>query len=147
MAIQVTPVNSPDEWVQLCRRFRDDAKVLHSARRPEGAWLNAGFSVECCLKAAIMKRERLNRWPEPDRAPELWTHDLRGLFKRLGIDPVKFDHSHPVAPALKMVLDWRRQHGYAVDKLPLKRASDMCEAAFGGNGVIEWLADRYQLNI
>lgn len=147
VAIQPTPVNSPDAWLQLCRRYRDDAQALRAARRSEGAWLNAGFSVECCLKAAIMKRERLNRWPDPNSAPELWTHDLSGLFKRLGIDPLKFDHAHPVAPALKMVLDWRRQHGYSVAKFPLKFASNLCEAAFGPNGVIEWIAAQYQLNI
>ncbi len=94
-----------------------------------------------------MKRERLNRWPDPDTAPELWTHDLRGLFKRLDIDPLKFDHKHPVSPALKMVLDWRREHGYSVGKVPLKFASNLCEAAFESNGVIEWIAGRYQLNI
>jgi hypothetical protein len=109
--------------------------------------LNAGFAVECCLKAAIMKRERLNRWPDPQDAPDLWTHDLRGLFKRLGIDPLKFDTKNPVAPSLKMVLDWRRQHGYSVGKLPQKLAKDICEAAFESNGVIEWIAGLYRLNI
>lgn len=147
MALQPTPVNSSVEWLDLCRRYRDDAIALREARRPDGAWLNAGFSVECCLKAAIMSRERLNRWPGPDTAPDLWTHDLRALFRRLGIDPATFDHTHQVAPALKMVLDWRRDHGYSVGRVPLKVARDFCEAAFGSNGVVEWLASRYRLNI
>ena len=94
-----------------------------------------------------MTKERLNRWPDPDTAPELWTHDLRGLFKRLGIIPLNFDHTHPVAPSLKMVLDWRRDHGYSVGKVPLKLARDFCDAAFGSNGVVKWLADLYRLNI
>ncbi|MBB5046002.1 hypothetical protein HNR60_000744 [Rhodopseudomonas rhenobacensis] len=109
--------------------------------------MNAGFAVECCLKAAIMKKERLNRWPDRETAPDLWTHDLRVLFKRLGIDPLSFDPRSPVAPALKMVLDWRREHGYAVGKVPNKLARDICEAAFESNGVIEWLAGLYRLNI
>lgn len=94
-----------------------------------------------------MRKERLNRWPDKDQAPDLWTHDLTGLFKRLGINPSKFDHKNPVAPALKMVLDWRREHGYSVGKVPLKLAKDICEAAFESDGVIEWLADLYKLNI
>jgi HEPN domain-containing protein len=147
LSIQIAPVNSVAEWLQLSRRFRGDAEALRIARRPDGAWLNAGFAVECCLKAAIMRKEGLNRWPDPESAPELWTHDLRGLFKRLGIDPLKFDHSHRVAPSLKMVLDWRRQHGYSVAKFPQKFASNLCDAAFGSNGVIEWIAAQYQLNI
>jgi hypothetical protein len=94
-----------------------------------------------------MRKEGLNRWPDMQDAPELWTHDLRGLFKRLGIVPLKFDPKHRVAPALKMVLDWRRQHGYSVGKLPLKTSGSMCEAAFESNGVVEWLAAQYRLNI
>jgi hypothetical protein len=109
--------------------------------------LSAGFAIECCLKAAIMKREGLNRWPDKNSAPDLWTHSLRDLFGRLGIDPVKFDHKNPVAPAMKMVLDWRRDHGYAVGKVPIRLAKDMCEASFGSNGVVEWLAGRFLLNI
>ena len=147
IAIQPIPVHSADEWLQLCARYRDDALALHRSRRPDGAWLSAGFAVECCLKAAIMKRERLNRWPDRDSAPDLWSHDLRGLFKRLGIDPLRFDHRNPVAPALKVVLDWRRDHGYSVGKLPVKFAGNLCEAAFGSNGVIEWIAGQYRLNI
>lgn len=147
MAIAPVPVNSADDWAALCRRYRDDARVLLQSRRPDGAWLNGGFAVECCLKAAIMKKERLNRWPDKDSAPDLWTHELWDLFRRLGIDPVKFDPRHPLAPALKTVLDWRRDHGYSVGKLPLKQASQFCEAAFEFNGVIEWIAGLYRLNI
>jgi hypothetical protein len=131
----------------LCKRYRDDARTLLGANRPEGAWLNAGLSVECCLKAAIMKKERLNRWPGLDTAPDLWTHNLRDLFNRLGIGPLGLDPKHPIAPALKMVLDWRREHGYSVGKLPSKHARDLCKAAFDGNGVIEWIASQYRLNI
>jgi hypothetical protein len=141
------PVHSADEWLELFRRYRGDALSLRAARRAEGAWLLTGFAVECALKAAIMKRERWNRWPEKDSAPDLWTHNLYGLFRRLGVDPAGFDPKNPVAPALKMILDWRREHGYSVGKVPVKIANDICEAAFGSNGVIEWIADRYQLNI
>jgi hypothetical protein len=80
----------------LYRRYRDDAYALLRSKRSDGAWLNAGFAVECCLKAAIMKKERLNRWPDKDSAPDLWSHDLRGLFKQLGIDPLSVDPRNPV---------------------------------------------------
>ena len=94
-----------------------------------------------------MKKERLNRWPDPDSAPDLWTHDLRDLFVRLGIDPWKFDPKKALAPMLKTVLDWEREHGYSVGKLPFKHARDICHAAFDGGGVIEWIATLYRLNI
>jgi hypothetical protein len=94
-----------------------------------------------------MKKERLNRWPDRSSAPDLWTHDLRDLFRRLGVDPLGLDSKNPVSPALKMVLDWRRDHGYSVGKVPIKHARDLCEAAFGSNGTIPWLAGLYRLNI
>jgi HEPN domain-containing protein len=138
--------NSVDEWLGLCRRYRGDAQQLVAARRSDGAWFNAGLAVECCLKAAIMRKDGLNRWPGRDEAPDLWTHDLRDLFRKLGID-LDGLHRAPVAPALKTVLDWRREHGYAVGKVPLKNAQSMCEAAFESDGVVEWLASLYRLNI
>jgi hypothetical protein len=94
-----------------------------------------------------MKKERFNRWPDRESAPDLWSHDLLGLFKRLGIDPLSIDPKILVAPALKMMLDWRREHGYSVGKLPVKFASNLYEAAFGPNGVIEWIAGLYRLDI
>jgi len=80
------PADSVDGWLKLCVRYRGDAQALLAAQRTSGAWLAAGFALECCIKAAIMQKERFNRWPGPDTAPDLWTHDLRDLFKRLGID-------------------------------------------------------------
>jgi hypothetical protein len=131
----------------LAKRYREDARALLQSKRPDGSWLSSGFSVECCLKAAIMKKERLNRWPDRESAPDLWTHDLRDLLQRLGINPQKLDHKHPVAPSLKMVLDWRREHGYAVGKLPQKFAASMFDAAFESNGVVEWIAAQYRIDI
>jgi hypothetical protein len=141
------PANSVDGWLQLCVRYRGDAQALLESRRYGGAWLNAGFAIECCLKAAIMQKERFNRWPGQDTAPDLWTHNLSDLFGRLGIDKRNFDTKSPIAPMLKTVLDWRRDHGYSIEKVPFKNARDMCAAAFDGGGVIEWIASKYQLNI
>jgi hypothetical protein len=94
-----------------------------------------------------MRKEGRNRWPDKDEAPELYTHDLRALLTRLGVDPSGFDPRNSVAPALKMVLEWRRDCGYAIGKFPLKYASQFVDAAFGHDGVVEWLAARYRLTI
>jgi hypothetical protein len=139
--------HSPDGWLALFKRYRGDALVLLKAGHVDGAWLNSGFAMECCLKAAIMKKERLNRWPDKEDAPDLWTHELWSLFRRLGIEPHKFDSRNPIAPALKTVLDWRREDGYSIGKRPKRTAEDICEAAFGTDGVAEWLAQHYRLNI
>ncbi len=110
-------------------------------------WEQVGFAIEACLKAAVMKKEGLNRWPSTVDAPELWTHDLYYLAKRLGIDPTTFNPRDPAAASWKMTFEWQRGHGYSVNKVPQRYADQMYEAAFSSNGVVEWLAKRYQLNI
>lgn len=145
--LQRPTVHSVAEWLALAKSARLDTEVLLGTRRADLAWLQAGFAVECTLKAAIMKKEGLNHWPDKNAAPDLWTHDLIDLYGRLGVVPAKFDPKHSVAPALRMTLEWQREHGYAAGKLPIKYARDLCEAAFGDTGVIEWLAKKYQLNI
>lgn len=131
----------------LCRQHLDAACALLAAKQPNRAWIEAGFAVECCLKAAIMSKERLNRWPSPGGEPELWTHDLVALAKRLGITAAALDPRDTASPSWKLVFEWERGHGYAIDKLPLKYAEQMYEAAFGPNGVVRWLASRFRLNI
>lgn len=133
--------------MQLSRQHRNAAKTLCDARQPNEAWNHAGFAVEATLKAAIMAKERLNRWPSPVDDPGLWTHDLQHLAERLGVNYQTFDARDPAAASWKMCFEWQRGHGYSVDKLPLKFATQMCEAAFGAKGVVEWLASRFRLTI
>lgn len=139
--------HSPDEWMLLCRQRRDAAYVLLKASKANATWEQCGFAVEACLKAAIMTKERKNRWPSTQEDPKLWTHDLQYLAGRLGISPETFNPKDPSAASWKMVFGWHRGHGYSINKVPLKFASQMHEAAFGPNGVVEWLSKRYRLNI
>lgn len=140
------PVRSVDDWLELCRQHRNAARILKQHKQPNMLWLHVGFSVECCLKAAIMKKERIDGFPTKQEDPGLWTHNLFELFRRLGIDPRTLA-SHSVAAPLKTVLEWKREHGYSPQKLPERRADDMYRAAFEANGVVEWLAHRYRMDI
>ena len=138
---------SIDDWLELARRHYGDARALKAARRNDGVWMASGFAVEAVLKASIMAKERLNRWPDRNEAPELYTHDLRALAQRLGISPRTFDPSDPSSASWKVAFEWERNHGYNVGKLPTRWADSMYDAAFGADGTIEWLAKRYRLNI
>jgi HEPN domain-containing protein len=132
--------------MQLCRTHSNAARTLLDNKQPNAAWGHCGFAVEACLKAAIMSKERLNRWPDRATDPELWTHDLERLLRRLGHPVETFDTRDPLAPFLKVVIDWRREHSYTSEKFLLKFVRDMFEAALGPSGVVEWLAKRYRLN-
>jgi hypothetical protein len=132
--------------MEICRGHVRAARTLIAARQPSTAWGHCGFAVEACLKAAIMKKERLNRWSDKDTDEELWTHDLQRLLARLGHPIETFDTRDPIAPSMKLALDWRRKHGYTSAKFALKFARDMVDASVGPSGVVEWIADLYQLN-
>lgn len=104
------------------------------------AWMCAGYAVEFALKAYIMRRERLNGWPDKDSRPELYTHEIRKLFILAGLDL----KTAPLAlrGAVRMVLDWNRSHEYVGGRTSRAYARGMVEAAFGSNkagGVVGWL--------
>lgn len=141
------PVLTKDDWLAACRKHRSDAGVLLAHGSTTNVWFLTGLAVEACVKAVIMQKEGWNSWPSKDAAPDLYTHDLLELFQRIGVDPGGFDTLSPIAPALKTVLEWRREHGYAKGTVPKRVAEGLHDAAFGGNGVVEWLAKNYRLGI
>ena len=104
------------------------------------AWLASGYAVEFALKALIMSYERLNAWPSRVSRPELYTHDLQGLFIRSGLAFAQVTGS--LRGSLRTVLDWDRGHEYKTIAMPPKVARGMVDAAFGEDGVVPWLTKR-----
>jgi hypothetical protein len=102
------------------------------------AWLASGFAVEFSLKALIIKRERLNAWPSKDARPDLYIHDLRGLFGAAGVDLKAAPKG--LRGSLRAVLDWNRAHEYTSGRMSRANARSMVKAAFDEDGVIAWLA-------
>lgn len=136
--------DSADEWLILAERHEAGARQLLEAGSTDLAWFNAGLSVECMLKAAIMRKDGLNRWPERPSRPDLWTHDLTRLAKAAGINLPGLI-TDPISAAFLVVLLWRRGEGYNPKTMPLRVASDMVLAATGKDGVNQWIAKRFQL--
>lgn len=101
------------------------------------AWVASGAAVEFALKAVIFRREKFNAWPSKAHRPELHTHDLRKLFDLAGIDLKAAPRE--VRPAIRVVLDWDRNHDYNAAPMPRMVARGMVEAAFGPSGLVEWL--------
>jgi len=137
IASQFASPDSVAEWIALARMLERRARLLADDRAlASGAWNDAGFAVECAIKAVIMYRERLNRWPEKAEHPEYYDHNLKRLAALAGI---AITPSHPIAAAFKVVFDWNRSQTYSYKAMPRAVARGMVEAAFGEEGVVPWL--------
>jgi hypothetical protein len=128
---------SPSEWLNLARQHEVAARALAENRVAAAqAYSHVGFAAECALKAYIMWKEGLNRWPDRSSRSELYTHDLRRLVEIAGIRQSSRD---PIGPAWAVVLQWDREQGYDPAPMPRKVARSMVEAAFGEKGVVTWI--------
>lgn len=129
--------SSIEDWLRLVAQHERAANLLcedkHAAQ--QGAF-HVGLAVECALKAYIIRTERLNAWPSRDARPELYTHDLRELFRIAGL---AFRPSDPVAPSWHVMLQWDRRQGYDPRPMPRKVARSMFEAAFSQRGAVTWI--------
>jgi hypothetical protein len=137
----VVVADSVDEWLALARQHEAAARHLLDGPDASRATVpfHVGTSVECALKAVIMQREGLNRWP--DRNTDYWTHDLNKLRAKLRL---VMDRADAVAPLWQVVITWNRgaDYVYAPKPMPLKVAKSYIEAAYGPNGVMEWVLSK-----
>lgn len=124
-------------WTRVEGKRAVALKLVDDRVHCREAWQAAGSGVEFALKAVIMRQERLNRWPDRDERPELHTHDLYVLFRVAGIDPARLQG--PLRVAARVVLQWRREHDYVVGAMERREARSMVDAAFGREGVVQWL--------
>ncbi|OBQ96026.1 hypothetical protein [Mesorhizobium sp. AA23] len=139
--MQQREADTVDGWVQLAEQARAVAEMaMQNAFTRNFAWAHAGFACECLIKAAIMKKERLNSWPTRSSRRELYSHDLKELASILGLNISPADL---VAPAWSVVLQWRREHMYISDEMPLRVVADLMDAVFSDEGVAKWISQNY----
>lgn len=128
--------NSYDEWMQLADQHARSARILADAGEGNTAIAHIGTSIECRLKAIIMRHEGFNRWPDFGDRPDLYKHSLPKLFNKSGL-------TLPAKPTLKanwhVVSTWDRLSSYDPNPMPKRVAMDWIDAAFGVDGVVTWL--------
>lgn len=115
-------------------------RLLADPETKQQAFHLAGFACECALKAAIMRRERLNRWPDRRSRSDLHVHDLRRLASVLGMVIVPSD---AVAASWSVVLQWQRSYMYHPNLNDIA-AEQLCQAAFDQQkGVVRWITQNF----
>lgn len=135
--MRLEPLQFRDDFLRLIQQKEEVAKLFQDNKRAcLQSWEASGYAVEFALKAAIMRRKGMNVWDNSDRS--LKTHDLRGLYKRIGVDPSTVPEG--VKANLMTVFVWERESaGYTGSKLPRRIAKEMYRACFGSSGVVPWL--------
>jgi hypothetical protein len=137
--------DSVDEWLAKVAEHEATAKLLVRKGSPDAARAlvmhHAGSAIEYALKAAIMKREGLNRWPDQNAPGGYWTHDLTKLRRKAGLTLAPTD---PVSPSWQTLVVWTRtaDYTYSPNPTPLSVARSYVEAAFGQNGVVTWIRSK-----
>jgi hypothetical protein len=133
----VSEASTIAEWLTLARQHELSAQRLGINRETrQQAILHAGFSIECLLKATIMKVERFNTWPSQSARGDLYTHDLRRLVEIAGITLTPDSQS---AAEWSIVLQWDRRQGYDPNTMKRRVVRSYLEAAFGPTGVAKCL--------
>ncbi len=127
---------SYDEWMELGRREEEAARVLAAVGQGNTAIQHIGQSLEFCLKALIMRREGLNRWPDRNERPDLYVHSLPRLAAVAGLT---IEPYMEVAAAWHTVKDWQAMSRYDPAEMPARVLEGWMEAAFGEKGVAPWL--------
>ena len=127
-------ITEADMWRLVDRQRATAAAMVEDKDHCASAWSAAGLAVELALKATIMRRRRLNAWPD---AGDLHSHNIRFLMREAGIDPRQAPP--PPRHMLRMVMDWKREHDYRPGRMARKVARSMVESALSKEGVVEWL--------
>ncbi len=133
-----------EDWLKLADNYRAACELLIS--NPDMgaiAWSQAGFALECTMKAAIHAQFRFNRWPAQSERRELYTHDLEKLAGILGMT---VEPSAEIAPAWATVIQWRRTHMYNPSEFPPAVVRSLIDAVFSEEGMCQWMRRTYLPN-
>ncbi len=129
------------QFQKLAQVRIEEAQALFGARKYDGAYYLAGYSVECGLKACVAKLTKKHDFPEKDFVKGAYTHNFDDLIRtaKLGIS---FKHDLGRHARLKsnweIVKDWKEDSRY--NRWTRAEARAMIEAITETpHGVLSWI--------
>lgn len=122
----------------------EEARVLLSNGKLNGAYYLSGYAVECALKACMARKTRRFEFPaKPDHVHKLYTHKLKELLKLAELDghlKTATRKNKALEDNWLTVKDWTEESRYSTARLPAK---DMYNAVSGSDGVLPWIQLRW----
>jgi HEPN domain-containing protein len=128
----------------------DEARSLATAKKWNGAYYLAGYSVECAVKSCIAKSIRAGVIPERNFEKNFYSHDLNSLAKFAGLisNDILLTGPNFVGQARTLELNWsiaktwKETARYAT--WPRKQAIELIRAIEEPkDGVMEWLQQHW----
>jgi HEPN domain-containing protein len=131
-----------EEFQRLAMLRAEEAAVLASNGKEEGAYYLAGFAIECALKACIAKKTKPNQYPPKNSGP-YYDHDLDVLLKLADLQG-ELDNESKRRPDFgkhwETVHDWSVEKRYEASGL---NGSEMAVAVNAADGVLRWLKQHW----
>jgi hypothetical protein len=138
MGIEFGPTRP--ELQRLADRRLREARALLVAREFDGAWYLGGYSIECALKAAIIKE---GRFP-PKNAGDLWVHNLEKLKGFAGLDASLSAAGLALQANWTSVATWTEQHRYVEGGKGEAEVAGFLDAIDdASNGVLTWIKQNW----
>jgi hypothetical protein len=131
------------DWQYLADLRLSEAELLLSNMKLDGAYYLGGLSVECALKACILKRLS-NYWPEKDFYKEMWAHDLSKLLDLADLNSIHKDAK--VSANWGIVKDWKvdTRYEYNHSSRPEPTIRQFLKAIDDPtDGVMQWLQKQW----
>lgn len=130
----------------LSKIRRREAAELLKAKRYEGAYYLAGYSVECALKARIARQTKKHDFPDKDLASKVYVHNLAQLLRLADLER-DLEHDMKASKALELnwavVKDWNESSRYHA-VIPAVRARHLYSACTSKNsGILRWIQTRW----
>ncbi|QKV74239.1 HEPN domain-containing protein [Amycolatopsis sp. Hca4] len=130
-----------EDFRMLARRRIEEAQALYDVDMWSGAYYLAGYSVECALKACVLKSIKRYHMPDKTLINDIHVHDLQKLVKSAGLESARsrLSSSQPAFAAnWATVKDWNESSRYKT--WTKQDAEDLLGAIKQrGSGVLGWI--------
>jgi HEPN domain-containing protein len=128
------------DFQALANERINDADALLNAGRFSGAYYNAGFAVECALKACVARNTRQFDFPlHPDEARKTWSHDLNRLLEFSGLSAHLASQPDSLISNWNSVKRWQNDSRYNSGIAEAEAQQMYLRVTDATDGVLPWL--------
>jgi hypothetical protein len=129
-----------EDFRVIAKRRLQEAKILQQAKEYSGAYYLAGYSIECALKACVLRSMKRYHMPDKKVVVDSHTHNLEQLVGLAGLEQARKQQAlaNPTfGRNWAVVKDWNEASRY--ETWSAQDAADLLQAIEQrGSGVFAW---------